>query len=245
MRKSILAAACAAALMCAGQAGATTTIVEQTLVSGNPFAGSGYYPPTYSVPFGPTLSYFSFTGPARYLNIGDTLVWKLKLAPGDQITANGLHSVAADMGVLMEGIIDVVAHGSISLLDSAGNVVVPGPDRAVDDGAFALALNMLSSPLAALSFSEIDASFTLDGFSNSSLGLDPPGAYFVQPRFSMDADSRELPISMLAIPEPSTWALLLLGVFGLGAMLRRRRDASVRVPIGGDAPAGGRPLSGL
>jgi hypothetical protein len=34
-----------------------------------------------------------------------------------------------------------------------------------------------------------------------------------------------------AIPEPSTWALLVLGVFGLGATLRRRPSRSALKPV--------------
>jgi hypothetical protein len=37
-------------------------------------------------------------------------------------------------------------------------------------------------------------------------------------------------ITMAEVPEPGTWALMLTGFFGLGALLRRRRHQSVRTP---------------
>jgi hypothetical protein len=32
-----------------------------------------------------------------------------------------------------------------------------------------------------------------------------------------------------AVPEPSTWALMLLGFFGIGAVMRRRKDVTTTV----------------
>lgn len=52
------------------------------------------------------------------------------------------------------------------------------------------------------------------------------GAQYVLTGRSVDgANAATLGVSVAAIPEPSTWAMMLLGFFGLGAAIRRRTAA--------------------
>lgn len=41
----------------------------------------------------------------------------------------------------------------------------------------------------------------------------------------------DLSFSSAAVPEPSTWALMLLGFAGIGTVIRRRRNAEVRANV--------------
>lgn len=60
--------------------------------------------------------------------------------------------------------------------------------------------------------------------SQSAVGLTPGSTISGPVRISASFDSAEIQ----AVPEPATWAMLLLGFFGAGSMLRaRRRFASV------------------
>ncbi len=43
-----------------------------------------------------------------------------------------------------------------------------------------------------------------------------------------DAGIDAVAINAVAVPEPATWAVMMLGLFGAGAMLRRRRQDSAR-----------------
>jgi hypothetical protein len=38
-------------------------------------------------------------------------------------------------------------------------------------------------------------------------------------------------INFLGVPEPATWAMLILGFFGLGTLLRRRRAALIEAHL--------------
>lgn len=61
--------------------------------------------------------------------------------------------------------------------------------------------------------------------------LDTEARYFTSPTtfvgtYSLGADSGSGTFNISPVPEPRTWVMMLLGVFGLGALLRRRRPAA-------------------
>ena len=61
-------------------------------------------------------------------------------------------------------------------------------------------------------------------FSDAGANYNYTDSGLVGPRLGGSATGQ-----VLAVPEPTTWALMLGGVFGAGAMARRRRGASLAV----------------
>jgi len=222
MLKGVLAVFAYAAVIFGGACGAhaATIVVEQTIES---YVAPGSLAGVYSPDFGPAATIGSFTGPAQFLNIGDTLDWRLKAAPGDVISLAGLHSLAISTGELLIGSLQVTATGSISFLDDLGNVVLAGAADTITNST-AVASYVAPTPAGvSASFSEIDAIIHLDSFSNYSLGTPPAGAYFSQPDiFVLSADQVTVPGPFAPTPEPSTWVLMLVGFGMLGAGLRAR-----------------------
>lgn len=64
----------------------------------------------------------------------------------------------------------------------------------------------------------MDAQSTADSISRASIGTDTLG---LVTRFSLTAAP--------AVPEPTTWMLMLIGMAGVGFSMRRKKDTTVRV----------------
>jgi hypothetical protein len=60
--------------------------------------------------------------------------------------------------------------------------------------------------------------FTANG-SSEDLNLEAISTSSGNPPFALIDN-----LSLLAVPEPATWAMVILGVFGIGAIVRRRRS---------------------
>ena len=76
--------------------------------------------------------------------------------------------------------------------------------------------------LASQSFSQI-------GSGSVSTTLPTSGTYSVTEQFHIVANgvgNAQSTIDVMAVPEPSAWALMLTGFFGMGGLLRRRRPAA-------------------
>jgi len=77
------------------------------------------------------------------------------------------------------------------------------------------------SPLANQLFTAIGTSVQSDA---ATLG---PNAYSVTEEFTINAPgagTANSTIDVAAVPEPGTWLLMILGVFGVGATMRKQRD---------------------
>jgi hypothetical protein len=222
MLKGAVAVLACAAVTLGGACGAraATVAVEQTIET---YATTGSLAGVYSPNFGPTVTSGSFTGPAQVLNIGDTLDWRLKAAPGGVISLAGLHGMGISTSELLPGDLQVTATGSISFLDDVGHVVLAGSAGTNTNNTAVVTYFAPTSAGVSASFSEIDAIIHLDGFSNYSLGAPPPGADFSPPDiYFLSADRITVPGPFAPTPEPSTWALMLIGLAMVGVALRPR-----------------------
>jgi PEP-CTERM motif len=78
---------------------------------------------------------------------------------------------------------------------------------------FAIGLGQLAVPSGYVSGTALSGSSTYDGQTLVSLGL-TPGKYVYTWGSRPDADS--LTVDITSVPEPSTWAMMILGFAGLG-----------------------------
>lgn len=229
MRKLGLAALVTAGLLVAGGTNAATLVVEQTLTSGAFFGDGGGYSPAFGPlvdpAFGPYVSNYKF--PAQFLNEGDTLDWRLKMAPGDLVTITGLQALGISLPQIMIGYVDdMISTGSVSFLDANRNTLLTGGTHTLTNSTPTADYFTTTPGGDTISFAEIDALITIDGFGKYSLGIPLTGAYFTQPYvYNVDAAGITYPPSQYPTggPEPSTWALMLIGFGTAGAALRRRR----------------------
>jgi hypothetical protein len=90
-------------------------------------------------------------------------------------------------------------------------------------GLFEVGLGGLAVPLGYVSGTSLSGSATFDGQTFASLGL-TPGTYVYTWGSGPDADHATINIE--SVPEPSTWAMMLLGFAALGFLgYRRNREA--------------------
>jgi hypothetical protein len=94
---------------------------------------------------------------------------------------------------------------------------------------------------SALSLSQYDFSFDTTGFSKNDMGWTLEHFSFTNPtngniQLSFVSTDDNTPygaaiggINISAVPEPATWAMLLLGFGGIGMMMRRRKDLALAV----------------
>ena|SRR5579862_435126 len=71
----------------------------------------------------------------------------------------------------------------------------------------------------------------VDFIAPAGLKIAPGDSFFVNVAFTQPVDLQKFSFAGLwtfnAVPEPATWAMMLLGMGGLGAMLRSRRSAAL------------------
>jgi hypothetical protein len=75
-----------------------------------------------------------------------------------------------------------------------------------------------------VSGSSLFATDSFDGQTISSLGL-TPGTYVYN--FSSGDHADSVTVQIASVPEPSTWAMMILGFAGIGAMTYRRRKSAM------------------
>jgi len=209
-----------AATIGADRAAANTITISQTLVTGPWLGSQGVYSPE----FGPT--YLGY--PSQVLSPGDSLDWTLTFP--NAVTFSGLAAIGVALGQLVPGHGDARATGSVSLLDGSGNVLLAGTDHTVVNNTLVAFYSSPSYPIPVgdVTISGIHAVIRFDGLFNWSVPL-PPDTHFAQPyiyTYVADGAFGGPPVPAPS-PEPSTWALTLLGFGCLGAALRTRRGANL------------------
>ncbi len=66
------------------------------------------------------------------------------------------------------------------------------------------------------------------GWNDLTFNLTVPQNYAEEARFQYGADFIMTNASVSGVPEPATWAFMIIGFFGLGALLRRRGGLALR-----------------
>ncbi|MGZ3377270.1 MAG: PEPxxWA-CTERM sorting domain-containing protein [Phenylobacterium sp.] len=108
--------------------------------------------------------------------------------------------------------IDTGVGGALTFFEGMTQVAQLGGGTGTH-GALALALDFFPPDNGPLTFNNFTADFTINNLSQAAT-LDSAGM-----DYSLVRD-------VAAVPEPATWALMLIGFGGLGAMLRARRQRS-------------------
>lgn len=108
--------------------------------------------------------------------------------------------------------------GSVSLLDAAGNAAFTSGPMSNSEGAVHVG-QIFETSTGPVTFFGVQYTGMLDAMSNgTSRTYNLPGLVLLGSDFTrVDA-----PI-MSAVPEPATWAMMLIGFAGIGYSMRRRR----------------------
>lgn len=137
-----------------------------------------------------------------------------------------------DLGTRMTdpGVSDLVFGGTVAGAPSplvSATVTINGKSAAMGGDFFATALTVAGQSISASVASDAVDDITVMAFdTDAPASLDTPFAphspgggtfTFSQP------DRTELASANFSIPEPATWAMMLMGLGGIGAMLRDRR----------------------
>ena len=209
---------CAAGVLWASQAGATTFTFSQTLEGHGAHAAQ---PDSVSYTQGPFIT--PAISPFQ-MHVGDTLNYSLGLVPGESITVQGSGSTVFLSFGFGEpaGFQDITATGTFTLYDGLGNVVMAQTRTITNDTLFGSIFWLQAGPVT---FSRVGWVGTLDSLGfNAGLGFTPTSGVVFGPELHASGVSVSAPASSLGVPEPATWALVAIGVGAVGALLRYRRS---------------------
>jgi len=94
------------------------------------------------------------------------------------------------------------------------------------DGGPATILNTLSIPLSPVgAWNGLSTSFNSGGATTATLSLINANTIAAGNDFAVDDVFLGTTSTVLGIPEPTSWALMILGFGGIGAVIRRRRNS--------------------
>ena len=178
-------------------------------------------------------TYYSYVGPTGPLPT-DTTVSAVFNAPGGAATASfiidgyasldGQNWYEDDFSLSLNG--TSILTGTFNLGGGGYNVVYTNPDGATVDFDLANGTDVtwnggqvtISTPISLLNGSN-QMDFTYTSLSDGYAGFQGTG----DEAWGLE----QITVSGAAVPEPSTWAMMLIGVGGLGGALRTRRRLAV------------------
>jgi hypothetical protein len=216
-------AAGAAVMMGAGGAGAATVVLSTTLdVAGveTPRPGTLVFGPEDFSPFSVDVAE------------GDTLDWTIHFLPGQSLTLTDPLAISPILRPTF-GDLDYLPVGSYLTQTDPARLQLLGPGDEVLNDFLIFPRGVSASYLIGLFYSSIPGGPNFPS-SLSFSGLRTVinvGDYVNIPQTTLTY--RRASLATLAagvraaVPEPASWGLLILGFFGLGTALRRRRSAGV------------------
>ncbi len=191
---------------------AATVVLNETLDLSTPQQAYGFTAGWRG--FGSFSPAFAFD-----LVAGDTLDFTLQFAAGQSLTLiNPTFFWLFSYGSANS---EVNATGSLAFLDAGGTAFLTSNLKTDDEGVVHFGQNFEPGDFAVLpsvlTFQGLHYVGKLNSFADPSVTT----SHYADPQVLFSADSARL--LGVAVPEPGTWALMLLGFGGLGATLRRQR----------------------
>lgn len=184
---------------------------------------SGVYSQGSGIGFSPTVS--------AQFGVGQTLTLNYDFGAYG-ISASNVTTAWADIwdwnpvsGVTNDGApySNVSMTGTLSLLDSFGNAIFTTPSVTNVEGSVHVGQYFSGLSTGSLTFYGVQYNGLLTAMSvGTSRAYNLPGLTLQGSNFSLV----QAPINA-AVPEPATWAMMLLGFGGMGVALRRRRKPAV------------------
>lgn len=206
MRKLSLAALCAAgAIAAAGQAVSATVVAETTVPLSLAVIKGG--PGDLDLILGPQpLAVVA----QLTVSDGDTLDWKLDFSA--PLSVSGLTRIVASG---LSNFQTQVGGASLNFLDAGGQTIFTAPESFSGIwGGITAAFTPDTLVGAPTTFSGLEFLVPISIVGGGSGLTDRVGVNLQAAGFSS---------SGLPLPEPATWAMLILGFFGLGSALRRQK----------------------
>lgn len=181
---------------------------------------------------GPMIAwpYFALDAPVQ-VSVGDVVEVNLRFAPGQSITMHsngGTQYAFADIFLSPNEPANSssfsVSNGTLTLLDAGGQAVHASTVPQQSNGFSDIGLAVWWSDVPAgssITFSGYRATFTVESLQDGTKNYSTAGVYFGS------LDGADVVINAAPVPEPGTWAFMLLGLTGIGA-LRARAAAPKR-----------------
>lgn len=174
-------------------------------------------------------------------HLGDAWTYTLVYDPNDNmgfgesgvhatITLSGLYGVTALSGPTstdfpLQRINDLQLLWTGAILDGGSKVVFTMPSESSGTGNFSTEKHVYGFTLIAPGAVQGGVALATDGFYYGQFPSGTPGG--LDPANDRDiAKSIAGPVAA-AVPEPSTWAMMILGFGAAGAMMRRRRSTAL------------------
>lgn len=218
MRNSTLAACIAAGslLAAAGQASAANVLVNQVIDLS-----------TVTLGFETQFDQITLPSGGIDLSVGDTIEYRVTFLAGQAIHADGVIP-ETDYGLVFDGPpapgLDMLFTGYATLNDASGNALFTTPTiTAHGMGPGGLIFGVANEWTAYTAVPPGLTVYSFHGFGTiNSYSDGATTRHFTGGIFDLVAD-RASAVLPDAVPEPSTWALMLLGFGAAGAGLRARR----------------------
>lgn len=150
------------------------------------------------------------------VQVGDTVNWNIDFAGNQQLTLTGMRSIFPWFRTNESDFINMT--GTMNLLGADGSVLFSA-SKTNSDGAIHLGQVMQSSDFGALPPSITFAGIQYIGTVNSWATGDLSKTYF-ETRMRWSAASASVSQFQASVPEPTTWAMMLLGFGFVGGAMR-------------------------